>query len=59
MKSDQVQLIGYTDSDYVGCIDNRNSTSGYIFANCRKIVDLVERPLQLHCDSKSYKALLQ
>jgi len=26
-----LQLIGYTDSDYAGCIDNRKSTSGYIF----------------------------
>ena len=31
MKSDQLQLIGYTDSDYAGCIDNKKSTSGYIF----------------------------
>ena len=31
MKSDQLQLIGYTDSDYAVCIDNRKSTSCYIF----------------------------
>ena len=55
MKSDQLQLIGYTDSDYAGCIDNRKSTLFYIFSYCRKMVDLVERPLQLHCDNKSYK----
>ena len=24
-------LVGYTDSDYGGCIDNRKSTSGYCF----------------------------
>ena len=26
-----VSIIGYTDSDYAGCSDNRKSTSGYIF----------------------------
>jgi len=31
MKSDQLQLIRYTDSNYAGCIDNMKSTSGYIF----------------------------
>ena len=31
IKSDQLQLIGYTDSNYVEYIDNRKSTSGYIF----------------------------
>jgi len=30
-KSDQLQLFRYTDSDYARCIDNRKSTSGYIF----------------------------
>ena len=30
-KSDQLQLIGYTDSDFAGCIDSRKSTSGYVF----------------------------
>jgi len=31
MKYDQLRLIRYTDSDYARCIDNRKSTSGYIF----------------------------
>jgi len=31
MKSNQLQLIRYTDSDHAGCIDNRKSTSGYFF----------------------------
>ena len=26
-----VSIVGYTNSDYVGCSDNRKSTSGYIF----------------------------
>ena len=24
-------VIGYTDTDYAGNVDNRNSTSGYVF----------------------------
>ena len=30
-KSNQLQLVGYTDSDFAGCIDNRKFTSGYVF----------------------------
>ena len=30
-RSNQLQLVGYTDSDFAGCIDNRKFTSGYIF----------------------------
>ena len=59
MKSDQLQLIGYTDSDYAGYIDNKKSTSGYILLIVKKMVDLIERSLQLHCDNKSYRALMQ
>jgi len=29
--SDQLEIIGYSDSDFVGCQDNLRSTSGYIF----------------------------
>ncbi|RVW76784.1 Retrovirus-related Pol polyprotein from transposon TNT 1-94 [Vitis vinifera] len=28
---DQLELIGYSDSDFVGCQDSRRSTSGYIY----------------------------
>ena len=31
MKSDQLQVIGYSDSDFAGCPDDRKSTSGFIF----------------------------
>ena len=24
-------IVGYTDADYAGCVDNRRSTSGYVF----------------------------
>jgi len=30
-KSDQLQVIGYSDSDFAGCPDDRKSTSGFIF----------------------------
>ena len=29
-------LLGYTDSDYAGDIDDRKSTSGYVFFFCRR-----------------------
>ncbi|XP_042494332.1 secreted RxLR effector protein 161-like [Macadamia integrifolia] len=29
--SDQLEVIGYSDSDYAGCLDSKKSTSGYIF----------------------------
>ncbi|XP_061354300.1 secreted RxLR effector protein 161-like [Gastrolobium bilobum] len=28
---DNLEVIGYSNSDYAGCIDSRKSTSGYIF----------------------------
>jgi hypothetical protein len=28
---DKLDVIGYTDSDFVGCVDILKSTSGYIF----------------------------
>ena len=30
-KSDNLEVIGYSDSDLVGCVDSMKSTSGYIF----------------------------
>lgn len=30
-KSDQLEIIGYSDSNFVGCQDSRMSTSGYIY----------------------------
>ena len=28
---DYLEVIGYSDSDFAGCVDSRKSTSGYIF----------------------------
>ncbi|XP_058787990.1 secreted RxLR effector protein 161-like [Vicia villosa] len=30
-KSDNLEIIGYSDSDFAGFLDNKRSTSGYIF----------------------------
>ena len=30
-RSDHLEIIGYSDSDFAGCLDSRKSTSGYIF----------------------------
>jgi hypothetical protein len=30
-KSDRLEIIGYTDSDFVGCLDIDRSMSGYVF----------------------------
>ena len=30
-QTNNLEVIGYSDSDYVGCIDSRKSTSGYAF----------------------------
>ena len=30
-KSDKLEIIGYSDSDFAGCQDSRRSTSGYIY----------------------------
>ena len=30
-RSDQLEVTGYSDSDFAGCPDDRKSTSGFIF----------------------------
>ncbi|XP_050915368.1 secreted RxLR effector protein 161-like [Lathyrus oleraceus] len=30
-QTDNLDVIGYSDSDFAGCVDSRKSTSGYIF----------------------------
>ena len=36
-QKDSLEVIGYSDSDFAGCVDSHKSTSGYIF----KLVDEV------------------
>ena len=30
-RSDDLEVIGYSDSDFAGCVDSRKSTFGYLF----------------------------
>ena len=30
-KSDNLEVVGYSDADFAGCVDAKKSTSGYIF----------------------------
>ena len=30
-RSNHLEIVGYSNFDFVGCLDNRRSTSGYIF----------------------------
>lgn len=33
-RSDNLEVIGYSDSDFAGCVDSRKSTFGYLFLLC-------------------------
>jgi hypothetical protein len=37
-RSNNLEVLGYSDSDYVGCIDTRKSTFGYVFLLARGAV---------------------
>ena len=30
-RTDNLEIVGYSDSDFAGCVDSMRSTSGYIF----------------------------
>ena len=30
-RTSNLEVVGYSDSDFAGCVDSRKSTSGYIF----------------------------
>jgi hypothetical protein len=30
-RSDTIEIVGYSDSDFMGCKDTEKSTSGYVF----------------------------
>ena len=42
-KSKSAQLIGYSDADYAGDLDDRHSTSGYIFLMCNGAVNWLSK----------------
>ena len=62
MKSDQLQLIGYTDTDYTECIDNMKSTLGYIFLIAGRCwiysssYTVTIRAIGLYCNSEKSSA---
>ena len=37
-KSDHLEVIGYSDSDFAGCVDTRKSTFGYTFLLARGVI---------------------
>ena len=37
-QSDPLDMVGYQDSDFVGCFESRKSTSGYVFLLARGII---------------------
>ena len=30
-RSDRLEIVGFSDSDFTGCLDSKRSTSGYIY----------------------------
>ncbi|XP_057969334.1 secreted RxLR effector protein 161-like [Malania oleifera] len=34
-RSDHLEVVGYSDSDFVGCVDTRKSTFGYVYLLAR------------------------
>ncbi|RVW87693.1 Retrovirus-related Pol polyprotein from transposon TNT 1-94 [Vitis vinifera] len=55
-RSSHLEIMGYSDSDFAGCLDSRRSTSGYIFmlaGGALRIVDGIEKPLRINCDNKA------
>ena len=39
-RSEQLEVVGYSNSDYGGCLDSLKSTSGFVFVSPR--IPLVE-----------------
>nr|GEX34504.1 putative zinc finger, CCHC-type [Tanacetum cinerariifolium] len=61
-RSDNLEVIGYSDSDFAKCKDNSRSTSGYIFIlsvllknliTGLKIIKSISRPLKIYYDNSA------
>nr|CAN76579.1 hypothetical protein VITISV_016486 [Vitis vinifera] len=63
-RTNNLEVIGYSNLDFVGCVDSRKSTSGYIFILASRaiswrsnfifglrIMDSISRPLSIYCDN--------
>ena len=37
-RTDTLEVVGFIDSDYVGCVDDKKSTYGYIFMMAKGVV---------------------
>ncbi|XP_042489962.1 uncharacterized protein LOC122069943 [Macadamia integrifolia] len=49
---DQLEMIECSDSDYACCLDNRKSTSGYVFLLAElRVVDTIMKLLRMYYDS--------
>jgi hypothetical protein len=51
---DHLEVLGYSDSDYAGCIDTRKSTFGYIFLLAEGAVRLMEEFEAIHYSYVNY-----
>ncbi|RVW55396.1 Retrovirus-related Pol polyprotein from transposon TNT 1-94 [Vitis vinifera] len=56
-----LDVVGFCDADFAGCIDDKKSTTGYIFMmvggavswKTLGVVDSISRPLKLFCDNSA------
>ena len=39
---DTFEVVGFSDSDYAGCLDDKKSTYGYIFMMAKRVVSLLK-----------------
>ncbi|XP_070029409.1 secreted RxLR effector protein 161-like [Nicotiana sylvestris] len=59
-RSKHLEVVGYSDSDFAGCIDTRKST-GYLFQLAEGaiswkrlgVVDTITKPLKIYCDNSA------
>ncbi|RVW43322.1 Retrovirus-related Pol polyprotein from transposon TNT 1-94 [Vitis vinifera] len=60
-QTSNLEVVGYSDSDFAGCVDSCKSTSGYIFIlagraiswRSVKVMDSISRPLSIYCDNSA------